>query len=1143
MKSNRRKLRPSRMLQIEQLEIRTLLTGPTITSISSGSLPENQVDVETLTVSDTDTPTPTLTFSISGGADEALFTIDPSTGALAFLSAPDFEHPLDAGADNVYNVDVTVSDGNSGSDTQDIAVTITGINDNAPVFTSLATASVPETTTSVTTVVATDADLPAQTLAYSISGGVDAALFSINSSTGVLAFLSAPDFEAPTDSGANNVYNVNVTADDGNGLTTVQDLAVTVTPVDDFAPVISSSPTFNVTENSTAVGTVVATDGDLPAQTLTYSISGGVDATFFTVNAGTGALSFLAAPDFEAPADSGLDNVYNLQVTVNDGTGSTAVQNIAVTVVNLPPVFSSPATFSIPENTAVVGTVTATDSDSTPQPVTYSITGGADMARFSVDATTGVLAFLTAPDFDVPGDTGGDNIYNVQVSASDGVASSAVQNIAVTVTPVNDNSPVFTSSATLSLPENTTAVGTVAATDADKPVQTLSYTIAGGVDSALFSINSSTGALSFIKAPDFEAPTDANTDNVYDVSVTADDGNGLTTTQPIAVTVQNALPVFTSSGTFNVPENSTTVGTVAVTDSDAPLGATFSITGGDDGALFSINANTGVLRFLAAPDFETPLDTGADNIYNVQVTASDGTASTGTQNIAVNVTNLQPVFSSPATFGVNENTSAAGTIIATDPDTPASPVTYSITGGADLALFSVDATSGALSFRTPPDFDAPTDTGADNVYNVQVTATTASGAGAVQAIAVTVAALNDNAPVFTSSASFSVPENTAAVGTVTATDADLPAQTLTYTISGGPDAALFSVDPASGALAFLAALDYETPLDVGVDNVYNVDITADDGHGLTTTQSVAVTVTPLNDNAPVFTSAATFSVPENSTAVGNIKATDADMPGETLSYSITGGADEALFSVDQITGVLTFKVAPDFEHPTDAGADNIYNVTVTADDNGGKTTDQALTVTVTNVDEAPTITLNPATATYYLHKDHALVSPTATFVTESTTADFTGAKLVASITSNRHVLDELSIYPKGNHSGQINVKGHRVLYGGVVIGRVHGGRGAQSELDIKFNSKATAASINQLVKQINFTADSRASIGSTRTVQMQLIESGDTNDQCPGACINECRFRFHRTCFDGSGILRYAFRSSKGIFLGPGVRWGDSDDK
>jgi hypothetical protein len=262
MKSNRRKLRPSRMLQIEQLEIRTLLTGPTITSISSGSLPENQVDVETLTVSDTDTPAPTLTFSISGGADAALFTINPSTGALAFLAAPDFEHPLDAGTDNIYDVDVTVSDGNSGTDTQDIAVTITGINDNAPVFTSLATASVPENTTSVATVVATDADLPTQTLAYSISGGVDAALFSINSSTGVLAFLSAPNFEAPIDSGANNVYNVNVTADDGNGLTTVQDLAVTVTPVDDFAPVISSSPTFNVTENSTAVGTVVATDGD-----------------------------------------------------------------------------------------------------------------------------------------------------------------------------------------------------------------------------------------------------------------------------------------------------------------------------------------------------------------------------------------------------------------------------------------------------------------------------------------------------------------------------------------------------------------------------------------------------------------------------------------------------------------------------------------------------------------------------------------------------------------------------------------------------------------------------------------------------------------------------------------------------------------
>jgi serralysin len=73
------------------------------------------------------------------------------------------------------------------------------------VITSGATASVAENTTAVMTVTATDADLPAQTLTYSIVGGADAAKFAINSSTGALSFATAPDYEVPTDAGSNNV--------------------------------------------------------------------------------------------------------------------------------------------------------------------------------------------------------------------------------------------------------------------------------------------------------------------------------------------------------------------------------------------------------------------------------------------------------------------------------------------------------------------------------------------------------------------------------------------------------------------------------------------------------------------------------------------------------------------------------------------------------------------------------------------------------------------------------------------------------------------------------------------------------------------------------------------------------------------------
>src|SRR5262249_39090738 len=137
-----------------------------------------------------------------------------------------------------------------------------------------ASVSVAENTTAVTTVTATDADVPAQTLVYSITGGADAARFGINSSTGALSFNTAPDYETPADANADNVYLVPGQVADGNGVIDFQNISVTVTGGND-APVITSNgggatANINVAENTTAVGTVTAADADVPAQTLTY---------------------------------------------------------------------------------------------------------------------------------------------------------------------------------------------------------------------------------------------------------------------------------------------------------------------------------------------------------------------------------------------------------------------------------------------------------------------------------------------------------------------------------------------------------------------------------------------------------------------------------------------------------------------------------------------------------------------------------------------------------------------------------------------------------------------------------------------------------------------------------------------------------
>ena len=107
---------------------------------------------------------------------------------------------------------------------------------------------------------------------------------------------------------------------------------------------------------------------------------------------------------------------------------------------------------------------------------------------------------------------------------------------------------------------------------------------------------------------------------------------------------------------------------------------------------------------------------------------------------------------------------------------------------------------------------------------------------------------------------------------------------------------------------------------------------------------------------------------ENTTAVQTIAATDDDLPAQTVTYSISGGADQAKF---QVTGgnQLEFIAAPDFENPTDVGGDNVYEVQIEADDNSGLTTTQTVQVTVTDVNEAPSVALTNTTSSLVENTD------------------------------------------------------------------------------------------------------------------------------------------------------------------------------
>ncbi|APG60646.1 cadherin domain-containing protein [Christiangramia salexigens] len=918
-----------------------------VISASDKNVPEGQTAVQTVTATDADSGD-TQTYSIDG-TDSAFFSIDPDSGELTFKTAPDFENKADDNGDNVYNLNVIVTDAADNSDSQAIAITVTDVNE-APVI-SASDKNVPEGQTAVQTVTATDAD-SGDTQTYSIDG-TDSGFFSIDPNSGVLTFNTAPDFENKADDNGDNVYNLNVIVTDAADNTDSQAIAITVTDVNE-APVISASDK-NVPEGQTAVQTVTATDAD-SGDTQTYSIDG-TDSAFFSIDPNSGVLTFNTAPDFENKADANGDNVYNLNVIVTDAADNTDSQAIAIIVtdVNEAPVISA-SDKNVPEGQTAVQTVTATDADSG-DTQTYSI-DGTDSAFFSIDPDSGVLTFKTAPDFENKADDNGDNVYELNVIVTDAANNVDSQAIAITVTDVNE-APVISAS-DKNVPEGQTAVQTVTATDADSG-DTQTYSI-DGIDSAFFSIDSSTGKLTFITKPDFESPADDNGDNIYEIIVTVTDAAGNTDSENISITVTDvaedvsqADPILTASD-VNVEEGNTFVQIVSATDADNDDSQTYSISGAD-ADLFSIDPETGELRFNAAPDFENPADENADNIYEVIVTVTDAAGNTDSESISITVIDVaedvsqaDPVLTA-SDVDVEEGNTFVQTVSATDADNDDSQ-TYSISG-ADAALFSIDPETGELRFNAAPDFENPADENADNIYEVVVTVTDNAGNTDSENISITVIDVAEDVsqadPVLTAS-DVNVEEGNTFVQTVSATDADTD-DSQTYSISGA-DADLFSIDPETGELRFNAAPDFENPADENGDNIYEVIVTVTDEAGNTDSESISITVTYVAEDVaqadPVLT-ASDVNVEEGNTFVQTVSATDADKD-DVLTYSISG-KDAGIFSIDQDSGELRFNVAPDFELPADDNGDNSYEITVTVTDSFGNTDSQNITINVLDIDD------------------------------------------------------------------------------------------------------------------------------------------------------------------------------------------------
>ena len=896
--------------------------------------------------------------NIYGYLEPVLFTIDSSTGAVKFKRAPDFETPADADQDNVYNIQIIAKAGTGADEqtaTRDVMITVTN-EVEAPVF--VAGTPVPSgtpptvdvaentpTTTTVYTAEVRDAsrkdevtfslEAPSASVTadddndkFTIGDVVYLGGFSPTKVKGAAAikFVSVPDFETPADADKDNVYNIQITAKSGTGTnakTITHNVTITVTDnSDEIPPMFTSGDMVTLPENTsrfTTLYTATATDKTSADSDITFS-KGGKDGLLFSMGKRTGKLEFYDSPDYENPRDANKDNKYEVEITARDKAGNTVSKAVTIMVTNVvePPAFwsSLKSEVNVPENTP-----------------------------------TNMV------------------IYTAYLQ----------------IAPKKDAVTLFS----LEAP----AAGTAADDDNDK--FTFDGKLVYGTGTGRSTKSKTTKIVKFKKKPDFENPADADKNNVYNIQITAKSGTGTnakTITHNVTITVTDNSdeipPMFTSGDMVTLPENTsrfTTLYTATATDkTSADSDITFS-KGGKDGLLFSMGKRTGKLEFYDSPDYENPRDANKDNKYEVEITARDKAGNTATKAVTITVINVvePPTFSSALKSEVNvlENTPTNMVIYTAELQVSnrlTDPVTFSLEAPAaattlddDNDKFTIDDKTGAVKFKEKPDFENPVDKDGNNEYQIQITAKPGKTNNpfliVTYGLTIVVTDVVDAATPLkiTSAATATVAENT-----TNFTYMITASKTATFALgTAGGDEALFklegaklSFNTATGGTG--AAPDFENPKDADKDNVYKLELKATDAVGNEVKMILSIEVTDVDEIAPNITSAATATVPENTTDF-----TYTITASENATFALgTAGGDEALFKLEGAK--LSFNTAtggtgaaPDFENPKDADKDNVYKLELKATDAAGNTGKKMLSITVTDVDEiAPTIT-SPSTAT------------------------------------------------------------------------------------------------------------------------------------------------------------------------------------
>ena len=770
------------------------------------------------------------------------------------------------------------------------------------------------------------------TLIGTQAGGIGAVPFVVTFNTNADAAIVGEvmaniRFWVAGDSPSTATRTVEAVLTDGDGGTSLTaSKQITVTAVND-PTVVSGGTSGSGNEDTTITGTLTATDNDGLSDGTVFSVSANATNGTASIDPATGLWSYQPNADW-----NGSDT---FTVTITDDAGNTTTQVITVTVTPVVDITNDSLTTN--EDAAIsanvlTGTNGATADSFEGTPVLTGVTQG-------VNGTVTFLANGTVT-YTPNANFNGTDSFTYTIT-SGGVTETAT--VTVTVNAVDDPT-VVTGGTSGTGNEDTTLTGTLTASDNDGLSDGTVFTVTGAATNGTASINPATGLWSYTPNADY------NGSDSFTVTITDDAGNS--TTQVISVTVSPVADIVGDTATTSedtalvlaassLLTNDTFEGTPVVTNVGNAVNGTVSLV-------------AGVITFSPTANY-----TGSAS-FDYTVT-SGGVIETATVTVTVTAVDDPTVVTGGTSGSGNEDTTITGLLTATDNDGLSDGTVFTVSANATNGTASIDPATGLWSYTPNADWN-----GSDSFT---VTITDDVGNTATQVISVTVSPVND-APTVVVNTGSAVAEggtDTITSSELAVSDVEETAAQLTYSIGTGPTYGRLELTTAPGvpATTFTQA-DIASGRLIYLHNGSEASsdsftFTVSDGAGGTLAPTtVTLTITPVNDTPTITSnggaSTAAINVAENVSAVTIVTGSDVDLPAQALTYSISGGMDQALFTINAATGALDFVVPPDFEVATDANGDNVYIVQVQVVDSQGASTTQTIQVTVTDVAEGGSIT-------------------------------------------------------------------------------------------------------------------------------------------------------------------------------------------